>query len=54
MHYFRNTCHIIHAASKKALATPKIFRRNVNSELVKKKCKIRNLKEEKSSCMLYI
>lgn len=33
-HYFRNTWHIIHVAWKKALATPKIFRRNVNSELV--------------------
>lgn len=36
IHYFRNTCHIIHVALKKALATPKIFKRNVNSELVKK------------------
>lgn len=34
MHYFRNTCHIIHVALKKALAMPKIFGRNVNSELV--------------------
>lgn len=55
MHYFRNTYRIIHVASKRASATPKIFRRIVNSELVKKKCKIGNLKKEKkSSCMLYI
>lgn len=46
MHYFRNTYRIIHVASKRASATPKIFRRIVNSELVKKK-KMQNRELEK-------